>query len=128
MSRDYRTMRAMLLLVARSRRDLSFSDLASLSDGWSSRRSIVCEAGRLRDEGLIESDMEFDASGVSLGGSISGLTGAGEEFARLIENDDVWRICLKTLDAAGVDLSHPLLREVCEAIVKRYVMGFIPKE
>lgn len=32
----------------------------------------------------------------------------------------------RTLDAAGIDVPYPLLKEVSEEIVKRYVMGFIP--
>ena len=33
----------------------------------------------------------------------------------------------KTLEGAGLDLSYPLLKKVCETIVERYVMSKIPE-
>ena len=47
---------------------------------------------------------------------------------RNIENERVWMLVLQTLEVAGLDLSYPLLKEVTDEIVRRYVMGKIPKE
>ena len=60
-------------------------------------------------------------------GRVEGLTPDGRAFLRDIENERVWAIVCETLEAAGLDLSYPLLREVCEEVVRRYVMGKIPK-
>ena len=61
-------------------------------------------------------------------GTIDGLTDDGRSLLRDIESDDVWKICLDTLEGADVDLSYPLLKDVCETIVKRYVESFIPNK
>lgn len=50
------------------------------------------------------------------------------ELMRNIENLRVWSIVSKTLEAANLDLSYPLLKEVCDEIIRRYVMGKIPKD
>ena len=120
--RDYDVMRAVLLRV-RDRSGLPFAGFADFSD----RRAVVSELTRLRREGLVRSTVEFDAAGVCLGGRVEGLTARGEDFARLIEPDGVWSLCLRTLVASDVDLSYPLLERVCEAVVERYVLGFVPE-
>lgn len=85
------------------------------------------ELDRLKEEGLIEHDISWDPAEMPLG-RVGGLTSAGRAFLRDIENERVWAIVLETLEAANLDLSYPLLKEVCEEIVRRYVMGKIPKE
>lgn len=116
-------MRRVLLAIARADGPMEFADLMSVRP----RDSLVAELGRLRGEGLIGSTLEFDGGGACLGGTVGGLTDEGEAFVRDIESDDVWAIIIRTLDAANVDLSYPLLKEVCEEIVRRYVTSLIPE-
>ena len=71
-------------------------------------------------EGLLDADIFLDdIFGKGRKCTVVGLTSNGHEFYRLIENNDVWAIVLDTLKQAGVDISYPLLKEVCEEIVKR---------
>lgn len=85
------------------------------------------ELARLGSDGLIENGNRLqDGDGCCLGGGAS-ITDEGREFFRLVENESVWQLVLRTLDAAGVDVPHPLLKKVCEEIVTRYVSSFIPK-
>ena len=120
--RDYETMRTLLLAARDATRPLLFTELADAGP----RRSVVDELGRLRDEGLIDSSVTFLPGDVCEGGTLDGLTEPGKEFVRLVENPEVWRILSKVLRDAGLDLSYPLLRDVCETVVLRYVEGFIP--
>jgi hypothetical protein len=123
MPRDYDTMRAVLAIISANDGPTSYGDFISVRDEAMLKRELA----RLKSDGLIESTLEFqDGSGICLGGEISGLTQEGREFFRLIENDRVWALVSRTLDAAGIDVPYPLLKEVSEEIVKRYVMGFIP--
>lgn len=123
MTRDYDTMRTVLAIVAANDGPTSYGDFISVRDELALKRELA----RLEADGLLESTIEFqDGSGICLGGEISGLTPEGREFFRLIENDRVWALVSRTLDSAGIDVSYPLLKEVSEEIVKRYVMGFIP--
>lgn len=128
--RSYNTMRCVLMLAGGAKRPLSFDAFAPLTSGsgWSSRDQVLGEVLRLQGEGLLDGDMAFDASGGYMCGEVSGLTAEGRAFLADIENDDVWAICLRTLKAADVDLSYPLLKDVCETIVRRYVESFIPKD
>ena len=67
-----------------------------------------------------------DGDGCCPGGEAS-ISDEGREFFRLVENESVWQLVLRTLDAAGVNVPYPLLKKVCEEIVTRYVSSFIPK-
>lgn len=123
MPRDYDTMRTILAIVAANDGPTSYGDLASVRDEAALKRELA----RLKADGIIESTIEFqDGSGICLGGEVSGLTQEGREFFRLIENDRVWSLVSRTLDSAGIDVPYPLLKEVSEEIVKRYVMGLVP--
>lgn len=123
MARDYNVMRWVLSAVAESGRPLGYGDFLAIEP----ETSLKDELARLDEEGLIESSLQFSPrDGYCMGGKVEGLTAAGREFFRLIENDGVWAVVSETLDAAGVDLSYPLLKEVCEEVVKRYVSSFIP--
>ena len=116
-------MREVLCRVAHSDRELPVGDLLCLGEIG----EIKEELERLKSEGLLEHNVVWAAPEVSLG-RVSGLTPAGVELLRCIENERVWAIVCETLEAAGLDLSYPLLKEVCDEIVKRYVMGKIPDE
>lgn len=120
--RDYEAMRDVLGHIARSNRILTFNSFKNVQQ----RDKVVEELRRLERELLINSTLEFERE-VCLGGEVSGLTERGVEFYRLIENDEVWRIVSEALEATNVDISYPLLKEVCEEIVKRYVTSFIPE-
>lgn len=117
--RDYNMMRNMLVFVS-SGWERDISDFCHFGDV----RSVGQELSRLREEGLIDSDMSFEPE--FNGGRVRGLTGEGKAFVRDIENDRVWELIRKTLEESGLDLSYPLLKNVCEAIVERYVMSKIP--
>ena len=120
--RDYEAMRDVLGLIAHANRPLTFNDFKGIQQ----RDKVVEELKRLERELLIDSTLEFERE-VCVGGSVGGLTPNGVEFYRLIENGEVWTIVSATLSAANVDISYPLLKEVCEEIVKRYVVSFIPE-
>lgn len=85
------------------------------------------EITRLNDEGLIQHNIVWEVCGIA-NGKITGITEEGKEFLRNIENERVWLLIEQTLDAANLDLSYPLLKEVCEEIVRRYVMAKISSE
>lgn len=123
MSRDYETMRTVLAMASGSGHPLKYGDLyQTIRDEAALRPEIA----RLSRDGLIDSTVVYqDGDGCCLGGEVS-ITGEGREFFRLIENEGVWRLVLSTLESAGIDVSYPLLKEVCEEIVKRYVTSFIP--
>lgn len=120
--RDYQVMRGILAKAASSTGELSLCELA----GGYPAEDVLSESVRLMSDELIVGDVQYDAFGGCRSFSVSGLTDEGRDFWRLVENERVWRIVLETLRAADVDVSYPLLKEVCEEIVKRYVTQFIP--
>lgn len=123
MPRDYDAMRAVLATAARDDRPSKYGDLWSAVRDESVLRSELARLGR---DGLLDNGIRFqDGDGCCLGGEAI-VTDEGRECLRLIENDGVWNLVIRTLDAAGVDVPYPLLKEVCEEIVKRYVTSFIP--
>ena len=119
--RDYNLMRNMLVFIGRSDGELNLVDFRWFDDVLAVRG----ELSRLRQEGLVESNMEFEPSYNN--GTVKGLTGEGVAFLRDIEDDYAWALMAKTLEGAGLDLSYPLLKKVCETIVERYVMSKIPE-
>lgn len=119
--RDYDVMRQVLAVIAASG-ETRYSAFGSVKP----RGGVDEELSRLTGDGLVDGEVMRDRYGTLVGVTIRGLTDEGVEFWRLIENDDVWRIVLGTLTRAAVDVSYPLLKEVCEEIVKRYVTRFIP--
>lgn len=117
--RDYETMRSLLTFISKSN-ELPFYEFSGFID----RSTVVDELKRMKREGLISSSLEFNGD-ICLGGSVYGLTDCGADFLRMIEQPDVWRICIRTLKAAGVDMPYPLLKDICETIARRYVEKFI---
>lgn len=117
--RDYETMRSLLTFISKNN-ELSFDEFSGFID----RSTVVDELKRMKREGLISSSLEFNG-GICLGGSVHGLTDVGADFLRMTEHPGVWRICIRTLKAAGVDMPYPLLKDICETIVCRYVEKFI---
>lgn len=121
--RNYDAMRAVLATAARGDRPSKYVDF------WSAVRDeavLRSELARLGRDGLLDNGIRFQGGdGCCLGGEAT-VTDEGREFLRLIENDGVWHLVIRTLVAAGVDVPYPLLKEVCEEIVKRYVTSFIP--
>ena len=126
MSRNYKVMLDVLDRAARarpSRRVYEFDDFSDIDQRDRVREELL----RLKRDGLVDGAASFDASGFCLTCSVAGLTDEGEEFHRLVENDGVREVALSTLRDADADVPYPLLKEVCEEIVKRYVTSFIPK-
>ena len=121
--RNYQLMRSILKGVAHANKPLDFYDFHGCGDD----EDIQEELQRLKQEGLIEHNMSW-SYGTFNGGEVTAITEQGRAFFRNIENDKVWRLILKTLEEAELDLSYPLLNEVCEEVVKRYVMSKIPTE
>lgn len=121
--RNYDTMREVLEIVAKNGSMNGLGAFNRVRD----RESCDDELARLCRDGIISGEVEFDACGTCLKCGIDGLTDEGAEFYRLVENADAWEIIRSTLYAANVDVSYPLLKEVCEEIVKRYVTSFIPE-
>ena len=120
--RDYVLMRQiMAAAVGHSREDgvKEFYDLGKAEN-------VEVELTRLANDGLLDADMGRNCFGETVARKVGGLTDEGAVFYRLIENPDVWRIVHGTLEAANVDISYPLLKEVCEEIVKRHVIRHIP--
>lgn len=124
--RDYKVMRKVLGIIAKSKRPLEAADFIGFH-GDELGRELAHELRRLKRDGLIESSIEFDVFGEYVGGAVDGFTDEGREFYSLVENGSVWAIVSKTLNAADVDIPYPLLKEVCEEVVKRYVTSFIPE-
>ena len=122
-ARSYTAMREVLSIAAKARRTLEFDDFASIHQ----RDKAVEELNRLKKDGLLDAVVSFAPDGACLSCAVSGLTDEGREFYNLIENDAVWGIICETLKSADIDISYPLLKEVCEEIVKRYVVSFIPE-
>lgn len=124
--RDYAVMRHVLTVAREARTDLYYSDFL-LSVG-NDDNILSQELVRLTNDGLLDADISLDGGfGSRKRCVVSGLTDEGQEFCKLLENHDVWAIILNTLKEANVDVSYPLLKEVCEEIVKRYVTSFIPQ-
>lgn len=120
--RDYVLMRQILAEALDHKQSDGVKQFFDLADS----RLVEAELDRLSSEGLLEASLEYDSFGTCVGCGIGGLTSEGVAFYRLVENGDVWRIVHSTLMAVNVDISYPLLKEVCEEIVKRYVASFIP--
>lgn len=120
--RDFSVMHDVIRVVATSTRRIGFIDFSSVKPN----KLVVPELQRLIADGLVEGDVYEDRSGVLLEFDIVGLTDEGRVFWKLIENESVWAIIRDTLRKADIDVSYPLLKEVCEEIVKRYVVSFIP--
>lgn len=117
--RNYQVMRAILDVLRKATEPKEFNDFAGLG----SHEEVCEELIRLSDEGLIK---EKITTKNYIGVEISGLTKEGNDFAREIENGKVFAIIYGVLKDADLDLSYPLLRDVCDEIVKRYVMSKIP--
>lgn len=129
--RNYELMRNILLKVSKDCKGeakcLPLSEIQEWLEGsFFSVKDAKTEVQRLTDEELIDSKIVYSSFSGLKEGKIFGITPKGEEFLRLIEEPHVWEICSKTLKNAGIDLSYPFLKEVCEEIVKRYVMSKIP--
>ena len=122
--RDYQVMRDAISVVAESRMRTVFSDF----DRVQPNDLVLGELKRLISDGLVDGAISFDSFGTCETFRIDGLTEEGRAFWRLLENERVWRIIRDTLRKADVDVSYPLLKEVCEEIVKRYVVRFIPEK
>lgn len=123
MPRDYDAMRAVLATAARGDRPSKYGDLWSAVRDESVLRSELARLGR---DGLLDNGIRFHGGGGCCLGGEASITEEGREFLNLIENEGVWQLVLRTLTSAGVDVPYPLLKEVCEEIVKRYVSSFIP--
>jgi hypothetical protein len=121
MMRDYNLMRNMLVFIGCSDGDLNLVDFQRFGDV----SAVRGELSRLRQDGIVDSTMEFEPSYNN--GAVKGLTVEGAAFLRDIEDDCAWALMAKTLEDAGLDLSYPLLKKVCETIVERYVMSKIPE-
>ena len=124
MDRNYRVMCEVLDKAAeahRRRRAYDFDDFRDIQQ----LDKVIGELERLKRDGLLDGAAEF-INGMCLTCAVSGLTEEGEAFYRLIENDHVRAIIVGTLKEADIDVPYPLLKEVCEEIVKRYVTSFIP--
>ena len=121
--RNYELMRYILCKAATLKEPLSIGVFLNNYEF----EEIQEEITRLNDEGLIQHSIVWEAYEIA-NGKITGITETGRAFLRNIENERVWLLIEQTLDAANLDLSYPLLKEVCEEIVRRYVMAKIPRE
>ena len=102
--RDYETMRSLLTFISKNN-ELSFDGFSGFID----RSTVVDELKRMKREGLISSSLEFNGD-ICLGGSVHGLTDGGADFLRMIEQPDVWRICIQFWSSADQLVIKPLLR------------------
>lgn len=123
--RNYQLMRSILCKIAHSESELDFGDFFGVCCGEEAR-DVQIELFRLKEEGLIKHNLVL-IYGVA-NGKVQGLTKDGREFYRNIENERVWLLIKQTLEVAQLDLSYPLLKEVCDEIVRRYVMSKIPSK
>ena len=121
--RNYELMRTILCKVATLKEPLSIGVFLNNYEF----EEIQEEITRLNDEGLIQHNIVWEAHEIA-NGKITGITETGRAFLRNIENERVWMLIEQTLKDANLDLSYPLLKEVCEEIVRRYVMSKIPSE
>ena len=120
--RDYVLMRQVMAVAVNHGRDDGVKVFYDLGDA----DMVEAELNRLHADGLLDADIGKNCFGAPTVRKVGGLTDEGAAFFRLVENPEVWRIVHGTLEAAAVDISYPLLKEVCEEIVKRYVTSFIP--
>ena len=122
--RDYEAMRIILVKTLHADKELSFIDYVGYDT--ETHKAFQEEFIRLKKEGLIKHNMEW---GVCFnGGTVKGLTTAGEDFARHIQDDSVWFVVLKTLKKSKLDISYPLIQKVCERVAERIVMNCLPDE
>ena len=121
--RNYELMRYILCKAATLKEPLSIGVFLNNYEF----EEIQEEITRLNDEGLIQHSIVWEACEMA-SGKITGITEEGRAFLRNIENERVWMLIEQTLKDANLDLSYPLLKEVCEEIVRRYVMSKIPSE
>lgn len=121
--RNYELMRSILCKAASLKEPLSIGVFLSHYEVAEIREEIT----RLNIEGLIQHSIVWEACEMA-SGKITGITETGRAFLRNIENERVWMLIEQTLKDANLDLSYPLLKEVCEEIVRRYVMSKIPNE
>ena len=122
--RDYRAMREILEVVARAGNPVGYSALRSCAD----QKTVAYEVTRLMDDGLVNGDMRFNVFKEYMGGEVRGFTDEGREFYNLVAKGEAWNVMLEALTAADINIPYPLLKEVCEEVVKRYVISFIPEE
>lgn len=124
MARNYDLMRTMLVRAHLSKGEpVKYSEIAS---GYSDD-DIQEELDRLVEEGLIEHNITFE-NDICFGGSITSISKNGHMFARNLCDRKVWLLLLETLNKADLDLTYPLLKEVCDEIIRRYVMQCIPEK
>lgn len=121
--RNYELMRSILCKAASLKEPLSIGVFLSHYEFAEIKEEIT----RLNIEGLIQHSIVWEACEMA-SGKITGITEEGRAFLRNIENERVWMLIEQTLKDANLDLSYPLLKEVCEEIVRRYVMSKIPSE
>ena len=89
-------MRSLLTFISKNN-ELSFDGFSGFID----RSTVVDELKRMKREGLISSSLEFNGD-ICLGGSVHGLTDGGADFLRMIEQPDVWRICIQFWSSADL--------------------------
>lgn len=121
--RNYDLMRNILKVVNAEKKPLELDYFSR----YGTFEQLEEELTRLKEEGLIETSMTW-TDGSFDGGVVIAITDKGEEFLFNIENNEVWRLIYTTLSRAKLTLSYPLLKEVCEEVVRRYVMSKIPTE
>ncbi len=119
--RNYDLMRKILCKIVAENRELLVKDFLFCGEF----EEVVTELMRLKEEGLIEHDIQLDFYKIDKS-KVFGITPKGRKFFRNIENERVWELIRETLEAANLDLSYPLLKKVCKKVVERYVMGKIP--
>lgn len=121
--RNYELMRSILMDAQNGDLPLSYGDIChEFSD-----EELKFELERLNEEGLIKSDFAFNY-GRCASGKLTKITEDGKMFVRNIANKKVWALVYQTLKKADLDLSYPLLKEVCDEVVRRYVMDCIPEK
>lgn len=120
--RNYELMRNILKAVEFSDKPLVLLDFAQYGKPEQLRDELI----RLKDEGLIEHNMSWSC-GCCDGGEVTAITKEGRAFLRNISNDKVWAIIENILNKAEIDLSYPFLKEICDEVVKRYIISKIPK-
>lgn len=124
--RNYDVMRQILVKTLHADKDLTFSDLAGREEDKQKDELYKEELIRLKKECLIIHNIEWEHC--LNGGTVKGLTEAGEEFARHIQDYSVWRVVLEALNKSELDISYPLIQKVCERVAERIVMNCLPEE
>lgn len=119
--RDFNVMHDVIKVMATSTHRIAFIDFSNVKPN----ELVEPELLRLISDGLVDGEIRYD-DGICMAFNVAGLTDEGRVFWKLIENNGVWAIIRNTLRKADIDVSYPLLKEVCEEIVKRYVTSFIP--